>query len=731
MSKRWLLLRLTILTILLISLSTPYALTANADILNYFSKTSGSYYIDGTDNLIIDDINQAQTSIKMAMYDLTNKNITQALIDAHSRGVLVEVVTDDAKVGDTKYTELKQAGIRLEDDQDKKALMHNKILIIDEKVTWIGSANYTVYSFYRNNENLLRINDATLSKIYLDKVNKLLSHDATPSASLKTEQVEIYFSPEHDIENRLIELINEATHSIKFLAFAFTNPEISDALIAAHIRGVKILGVFDEGQNSFQSYSKYQTLLAVGISVYLDANKQKLHDKVFVFDNKIMVSGSYNFTSKANDSNDENILVLHDPSMAQQYSNEFDSICQLANNGNHCESRDASIGALSWPLCGRISENPPENWQPKDNCPQVRVGATEFSDFPLSSSFGPRQLVSENKRYDFHRGLDIPTPTGTPIFAVTDGTVYKAGENVSGYSDPMIMLRHFRAGSTATNCGESGGCFHSVYLHLSSVKVKAGDTLSQGDLIGYSGQSVSGFEHLHFEIREAKAKDPYSSWQRDAIHPLKYLPYSHPVKRDIGITIASVSQTNTTLKVAANIEVPIEALDLLRLEIIVYKKQSDGNLTLIPQTTNTANANGYYITPAWFDMEIWNYQYTHKDSTNFPWTSFGEGGENECPYYANHPSEYSAHNHLDQAVEGSPKIGDFNGLLIAQQHYNATSDASIAQYTFQHIKAAETLSNSCIHLKAVDVQGNETLKTYNCSLAMNQGIIAIINFLLL
>ena len=62
---------------------------------------------------------------------------------------------------------------------------------------------------------------------------------------------------------------------------------------------------------------------------------------------------------------------------------------------------------MAWPLCGRIAENPPPGWQPADGCPSSRFADAGYSDEPLSSTFGPRPLYSENNRYDFHRGIDI------------------------------------------------------------------------------------------------------------------------------------------------------------------------------------------------------------------------------------------------------------------------------------------------------------------------------------
>jgi murein DD-endopeptidase MepM/ murein hydrolase activator NlpD len=115
---------------------------------------------------------------------------------------------------------------------------------------------------------------------------------------------------------------------------------------------------------------------------------------------------------------------------------------------------------------------------------------------------------------------------------------------------------------------------------LSSVIAQAGTNISQGDLIGYTGASASNFEHLHFEIREANASDPYSSWQRDTINPLKYLNYTTQDKNNISVTIDSVSVLNSKLKVATTIKVPIDELDLMRVEVEVYKKESNGRLTL-------------------------------------------------------------------------------------------------------------------------------------------------------
>ena len=360
----------------------------------------------------------------------------------------------------------------------------------------------------------------------------------------------------------------------------------------------------------------------------------------------------------------------------------------------------------AWPLCGRIEENPPTGWQKGDDCPSNRWGSDDHSDYPLSSSFGPRQLVSGNYRYDFHRGIDIATPISTSVFAIADGVVRKAG-NVTGYSDPMVQLRHYRPGYSGCKSGD--GCYHSLYLHLSDWVVSQGQSVSKGDLIGYTGASHSGFAHLHFELRNAVAADPYSSWQRDAIHPLSVLPYTDSITNTIAITINEVSQVGTKIKVTSTFTIPMEALDLKRVQAYVYKVEADNSLTLVEQAGDTANANGYNVHPSWFDVEDWNRQYTHKNSSKFPWSSF-----NTCPYASDHPSSYDPNVHMDQQDPNNYKVGSFNGVKMAPEHYNANSEAAVVSYTFNELTSTVSLNDTCLVVKAKDVKDMEVSAEYNC-----------------
>ena len=91
-----------------------------------------------------------------------------------------------------------------------------------------------------------------------------------------------------------------------------------------------------------------------------------------------------------------------------------------------------------------------------------------------------------------HRGVDICAPAGTPIYASAGGTVAKAGYNKAGAGTGYgysVIINH-------------GGGYSSVYAHCLSLTVSAGQTVKQGQLIGYLGSTGrSTGNHCHFEIR--------------------------------------------------------------------------------------------------------------------------------------------------------------------------------------------------------------------------------------
>jgi hypothetical protein len=366
-----------------------------------------------------------------------------------------------------------------------------------------------------------------------------------------------------------------------------------------------------------------------------------------------------------------------------------------------------------WPLCGRINESPPPGWQHDHGCPAERWGSPDFTDTPISSTYGPRLLFSEGLRYDFHRGIDIACPVGTPVFAFANGVVRKAGPDPA-YSDPLVQLRHYRPDHWG-QCNEGGGCYHTNYLHMSGWTVDVDDVVAKGELIGYSGASGSGFAHVHFEIRDAAPQDPYSSWQRDTIHPLTGLAYPDQGAANLQLVLEPVDAGNPlTPQVFATVTIPMSVeLDLERVEVELYERQVDHSMMRIAQpgdlpVGHTVEEAGYWVDPTWFSMHTWNRQYTYKNSTSVPWSSFELGGVYESPFWDVLPGSYDPHVHLDAQHPEDFQVGLFNGVSIAPNHTNASSSEYVVRFGFHALHGAGSAADLCVRVRALDVRGNAT-----------------------
>ena len=114
-------------------------------------------------------------------------------------------------------------------------------------------------------------------------------------------------------------------------------------------------------------------------------------------------------------------------------------------------------------------------------------------DYPISLNFHEEWLPTYDNIKTFHTGTDYACPMNTPILASADGTVMTVAEAVNGYGK-YIILCHYDGSGT-------------VYAHLGRISVKQWQSVKQGDVIGYSGNTGnSSGPHLHFEWRR-KAND--------------------------------------------------------------------------------------------------------------------------------------------------------------------------------------------------------------------------------
>jgi len=134
---------------------------------------------------IINQIDSAEKSIDIAVYDFTSRPLARALVKARKRGVKIRVVLDREANGPknryTKYPFLKNNGIDVRFAiphiaWNRKGLMHNKFAIIDENTVITGSANWTASAFRINDENILIIHRYDIANIYEKEFDRLWQH---------------------------------------------------------------------------------------------------------------------------------------------------------------------------------------------------------------------------------------------------------------------------------------------------------------------------------------------------------------------------------------------------------------------------------------------------------------------------------------------------------------------------------------------------------------------------
>ena len=122
-------------------------------------------------------------------------------------------------------------------------------------------------------------------------------------------RVESCFTPAEKCLPKIIKEIDKADSSIKMMAYSFTNPKISEALLTAKERGVNIKILIDKGQFE-NNYNQAKVLKKKRIKVKLDNPTGLAHNKVIIVDDKILITGSYNFSKAAEHKNAENLLFI-------------------------------------------------------------------------------------------------------------------------------------------------------------------------------------------------------------------------------------------------------------------------------------------------------------------------------------------------------------------------------------------------------------------------------------
>ena len=200
----------------------------------------------------------------------------------------------------------------------------------DEKadlITALSSATREQKSFARNTafslikENITGDQKVIYSQLkWLERVIK-----AIDSSIPATHDALAFFSPGEECRKAILRCCLDAKKSIDVCVFTISDNYIRDALLAAHKRDIT-LRIITDNDKSQDKGSDIHTLIDAGVNLRMDHSRHHMHHKYAIFDDALLLNGSFNWTRSASDWNEENITITPDESLVHQFQRNFNQL---------------------------------------------------------------------------------------------------------------------------------------------------------------------------------------------------------------------------------------------------------------------------------------------------------------------------------------------------------------------------------------------------------------------
>jgi cardiolipin synthase A/B len=268
---------------------------------------------------LLNAIKQAQSSVDMVMYGLTDNNLIDALINAsHHKNVRILLqhypyMSTDENLN--AISELQAANTPLHWPDDKFKLTHQKTLLMDGNSALVLTFNLTHSSFTKERNFGLLITDPVL----VGKIQQVFNADWQHNA-IEIHDPDLVFSPD-DSREKLLELINGAHTSIKIYAEGLSDYQIIGALAQAARRGVNV-AILTSTYHDKKPNKQFNYLTHAGVRVHF-SDAYIIHAKVMIIDDDHALLGSINFTKQSINNNRELSVIIHDKKIVTQLSQYF------------------------------------------------------------------------------------------------------------------------------------------------------------------------------------------------------------------------------------------------------------------------------------------------------------------------------------------------------------------------------------------------------------------------
>lgn len=335
---------------------------AQTKIKTYFSRPVDTSISSGVNaiwlNQTIEDtlvayINRAKFSIDIAVFSYDQSSgmadIAAAVNNAYLSGKVVRWIYNGGS-SNSGLSGLNSGIKKLGSPTSVNyGIMHNKFVVIDanssnanDAIVWTGSCNWNAEQFHSDENNVVIIQDQPLAQAYQTEFNEMwgsttsipnstlskfgpFKSDNTPHYfTIEGKVVECYFSPSDGTTNHLINLINSADNDLNFGVYTFTRQDLADTIAYKISRGVKTTGIMDQYSLGFSANTILAPIMGNKLKIYSDPNyiyhsKHLIVDACLPNSDPAVEVGSHNWSTAAETKNDENILIIHDDTIANVF----------------------------------------------------------------------------------------------------------------------------------------------------------------------------------------------------------------------------------------------------------------------------------------------------------------------------------------------------------------------------------------------------------------------------
>lgn len=293
------------------------------------------------ENRLIELVDGAEESIDLAAYVLDHEGFVEALERAAGRGVRLRVVSD-SEVGPDRsewaFDRLEAAGAELTLQRDDGFASHNKFMVVDGRLVWMGSTNFSETGLRWNNNASLLIESEEVAADFTRELEQMLGGrfgtrksrtDDIDQFVVEGVQLQTLFAPQERPDEALVTLCDRAETHIFFMIYLFTLDEMEAALVRAARRGVAVRGVIDEEfARDAGGAALVARLRAGGVEVTPDVNLQGVfHHKVLIVDPQgdapTVAVGSGNWTYSFGHGNDESYVLVRDRLVVRAFYEEL------------------------------------------------------------------------------------------------------------------------------------------------------------------------------------------------------------------------------------------------------------------------------------------------------------------------------------------------------------------------------------------------------------------------